>query len=384
MLIAVQVALSTLLLVSTTLFLRSLWAASQIDPGFEIHRVVTIEADTRSQQMSEAETAAYYRDALARLKGLPEVTGVSAAAVVPLSLDVIVNGLTVDRGGQEQHVKVSTNIVLPDYFRVMGIPLLRGRDLTETDRQATPRAVIVNETFARQVFPGENAIGQRVRRPGPPDKAEPWAEIVGVAADSRYMTLGEQTQPQVYWPFAPAASGMKLHVRTEGDAGGLARAIPEALRSVGGPPVSVRARPLRDVMAVALFPAQAAATVLAALGLVGWALTVAGIYGVVSYGVTRRIPELGLRLAGGAPPSNVRRLLLRDGVAVTLAGLVVGLAAAAAAAPQLATFLAGVSPHDAVSFAAVAGVFLATAVTASYGPARRGTRLSPIEALRRE
>lgn len=197
-LIAGQVAVSTVLLVATTLFVRSLWVASQIDPGFDIDHVATVEADTRSRQLKEPDVAAYYRAALARLKNLSNVTAVSGAVVVPLSMNSIVNSLLVDRGDKDQVVTVNTNWILPDYFRVMGIPLRTGREFEEADRQAKPRAAIVNETFARRLFPGRNALGQRVRRPVSAGSAEPWAEIVAVVADSRYLTLGEETRPQVF------------------------------------------------------------------------------------------------------------------------------------------------------------------------------------------
>ena len=200
-LIAGQVALSTVLLVGTTLFVRSLWVASRIHPGFDIDRVVTIEADTRSRQLNEAEAAAYYRAAIARLTSLPDVTGVSGAVVVPLSMNSIVNSVLVDRGAKDQVVTVNTNWILPDYFRVMGIPLRAGREFREQDRLVKPRSAIVNETFARLLFPGGSALGQRVRRPASTGPPEPWAEIVAVAADSRYLTLGEETRPMVYWPF---------------------------------------------------------------------------------------------------------------------------------------------------------------------------------------
>jgi ABC-type antimicrobial peptide transport system permease subunit len=137
-------------------------------------------------------------------------------------------------------------------------------------------------------------------------------------------------------------------------------------------------------MSVALFPAQAAATALASLGLVGWGLTVAGLYGLVAYSLTRRIPEIGVRIALGASSASVMRLLLRDGLVVTATGLAVGVVLAALVTPLLSMFLAGVPPHDFTSFALVAGVLAVTALAASIGPARRGARLSPVDALRNE
>ena len=198
--------------------MRSLWVASQINPGFDLDRVAIVESDTRSRQLSEAEAAAYYRTALSRLKSMPAVTAVSAAIVVPLSMNSIVTSLLVDRGGKDQPVTVNNNSILPDYFRVMGIPLRAGREFGEADRQVKPRVAIVNETFARRLFPNGSAIGQRLRRPVSSGNPEPWAEIVAVVADSRYLTLGEETRPQVYWPLEAGAGDMTIHVRTETDA----------------------------------------------------------------------------------------------------------------------------------------------------------------------
>ena len=382
-LITAQVAMSTLLLVATTLFVRSLWAASQIDPGFDVDRVVTAETDTRSRRLEPAEVDAYYRAAISRLNGLPGVSAVSGAAIVPLSMASIVNSVLIDRGNQEQSVTVNSNWILPGYFRVMGIPLRAGREFLETDRQALPRAVIVNETFARRLFPGRSALGQRVRRPVAKGTPGPWAEIVAVVSDSHYLTLGEEIQPQVYWPFAPSAANITIHVRTERDAAALARMLPETLRGIDARVVT-RVRPLRSVMAIALFPSRAAAFLLAALGLVGWALTVAGLYGLVAYTVTRRIPEIGVRMALGATPFHVMRLLLRDGLAITCAGVAAGLTLALLVTPFLSVFLAGVPPRDATSFSLVAAALVLTALAASYGPARRGMSLSPNDALRNE
>jgi hypothetical protein len=295
----------------------------------------------------------------------------------------MVSSLLVDAGSKEQIVTVNSNWILPDYFRVMGIALRAGREFREPDRQALPHAAIVNETFARRVFPGHSALGQRVRRPTSKGSPEPWAEIVAVVADSRYLTLGEDIQPQVYWPFKPDAADMTIHVRTERDPAALTRVIPGVLSDVDSR-VGTRVRPLRSVMAVALFPAQAAAFVLAALGLVGWALTVTGLYGLVAYTMTRRIPELGVRVALGATPWSVLRLLLRDGLAITVTGVASGLTIAWLVTPFLGMFLAGVSPRDLTTFGLVAAVLIVTALLASYGPARRGMSLSPTEALRNE
>lgn len=374
-----QVALSTLLLVSTMLFLRSLWNATQVQPGFDLDRVVTVELDMRSEQLTEAQVEERQRSALTRIQGMPEVTAVSGAAIVPLSMNSRVSSLEVNAGSAEPlRAKVNNNSILPEYFRVMGIPRLAGRDFAEKDRQVHATAVIVNETFARRVFPGSGALGRQVRRPRPSyEGAEPWAEIVGVVADSRYLTLGEESAPLVYWPAPAGVRDLTLHVRTDGDSATIAKQLSGTFQSA-------RVRPLRSIMAIALFPAQAAAVLLAALGIVGWALTIAGLYGVVGYSVTRRIPEIGVRVALGATPGTILRLVMREGVTIVGLGLTIGLSLAALTAPSLAMLLVGVDSHDLVSFTLPAVALLLTAAAAAYGPALRGAKVQPMQALRTE
>jgi predicted permease len=376
-----QVALSTVLLVTTMLFLRSLWNAAQVHPGFDLDRVVTVELDTRSAQLADGQVDQRQSMALTRLRGLAQVTAVSGADIIPLSMNTNVTSLEVDAGNTEPlRVKVNNNWILPEYFRVMGIPHLAGREFLEKDRQLQAAAVIVNETFARKLFPAGGALGKRVRRPrSSRETAEPWAEIVGVVADSRYLTLGEEPAPLVYWPAGPGVRNLAIHVRTEGDAARLAKQLPDVLQGT-----NARVRPLRAVMAIALFPAQAAAVLLAALGLVAWVLTVAGLYGVVAYSVTRRIPEIGVRVALGATPKAILRLVMREGVTVAAVGLVPGLGLSVAVSPALTMLLSGVNPHDLASFVVPGLVLLLTAIVAAYGPALRGANVAPTQALRAE
>ena len=284
-----QVALSTVLLVATMLFLRSLWSATQVHPGFDLDRVVTAELDMRSEQLTELEVDRRHTAVLTRIRGLAQVAAVSGADIIPLSMNSSVTSLEVDSGITEPlRTKVNNNSILPDYFRVMGIACLAGRDFVEKDRQTHAAAVIVNQTFARRLFPDGNAVGKRVRHPRPPNQAaEQWSEIVAVVADSRYLTLGEEPLPLVYWPAPPGMRSLTIHIRTEADPATMVKQLTGVFADTGA-----RVRPLRSVMAVALFPAQAAAVLLGALGLLAWALTIAGLYGVVGYSVTRRIPEM--------------------------------------------------------------------------------------------
>lgn len=383
-LIVAQVAASTVLLIGATLFVRSLQQASHVDAGFELDRVVTVELDARSGLWTGEERVSRQRAAMLALEAITGVEGVSAADIVPLSMSSRMIGMFANVDEEEQLVTVFANTVLPGYFGVMGIPLRAGREFGEADLQEASQTVIVNETFVRQVFPDGSALGRRLRRPSDEDEAPPLLEIVGVAADSRYRTLGEETRPTVYWPGGPGGGNASIvHVRTAGDAAALARLVPATLERAD-PQLSVTAKPLRDVMALALFPAKVAAALLGGLGLVGWILTVAGLYGVVSFGAARRVPEIGVRTALGATPGSILRLLLREGLLITSFGLAVGLGAAALATPLLGAFLVAVAPNDAVSFAAVGVGLLLTALAASYGPARRGAKISPTQALRSE
>lgn len=376
-----QVALSTVLLVATMLFVRSLWSATQIHPGFDLDRVATVEVDLRSELLTEAQVEERQQSILARIEDMPQVTAVSGAAIVPLTLNSMVTSLQVDAGSSEPlRARVNNNSILPEYFRVMGIARLAGRDFEEKDRRIQSTVVIVNETFAKRMFPGGSALGRQIRRPRPTyEPAEPWAQIIGVVADSRYATLGELPEPLVYWPAKPGSRDLTLHVRTAGDAASLARQLSGAFQGS-----SARVRPLRSVMAIALFPAQAAAVLLAALGLIGWVLTIAGLYGVVGYSVTRRIPEIGVRVALGATPGKILRLVMSEGITIVAIGLTLGLTVAAVAAPALAILLSGVNPHDLVSFTLPAAALLLTTIAAAYGPALRGARVQPMQALRTE
>jgi predicted permease len=377
-----QVALSTVLLVATMLFLRSLWASTQVNPGFEMDRVLTVEMNLQSTQVTAEEVDQQQRAILTRLRGLPQVSAVSAADIVPLSMNSNVTSLEVDSGSAEQpaRAKVNNNYILPDYFRVMGIRRISGRDFEEQDQGKSEKYAIVNEAFARRLFPDGTTLGKRIRRPRPEvEQQEAWAEIIGVVADSRYLTLGEDPLPLVYWPAGPSVRPLTIHVRTESDVAALTKQVRDVVD--GG---RARVQPLRSVMAIALFPAQAAAVLLASLGVIAWALTIAGLYGVVGYSVTRRIPEIGVRMALGASPGRILALVMREGLRIVAIGLAIGLAAAAAGTPVLSMLLSGVNPRDLVSFSVPAIALLLTAAAAAYGPARRGTRVAPTQALRAE
>lgn len=241
---------------------------------------------------------------------------------------------------------------------------------------------MINETLARRLWPGEDPIGKRLRLGGP---ADPEAEVIGVARDGKYATLGENARPYIYRPLLQSyASTMTLVVRTTGDPDKLSAAVREQIQSLNpNLPVS-QITTLAERIDFALFPARLAAALLGAFGLLALGLAATGIYGVIAYSVSQRTQEFGIRMALGADGADVRRLVLREGLKVVLIGVTAGLALSLAAARLIAGFLYGVGANDPLTFAGVALLLTAVALLACYLPAWRVTKVDPMIALRCE
>ena len=279
-----------------------------------------------------------------------------------------------DRPGEE----VLTNVVAPSYFAAMGIPLVRGRDFTGDDTAGRPPVVIVSEALARRYYRGD-AVGRRAWVGGLGE-----AEIVGVARDGKYRFLGEDAAPFLYVPLLTSyAPRMHLVAGGGADAPPLA-AIREAIASVDPALSADRLTPLAGIVAASLFPARMGAVLLGAFGALALALAVIGIYGVLAYSVGMRTREIGIRLALGAGRRDVVRLVVGEGMTLVAIGLAIGIVLAVAATRLLGSFLYGVSPTDAVTFAAVIAVLGGAALLASFLPARRASRVDPVVALRND
>jgi predicted permease len=261
----------------------------------------------------------------------------------------------------------------------MGIPLVRGRGIESGDREGAPPVAVVNESFARRFWPGENPIGRRFStgRGGA-------REIVGVARDSKYWSLTEEPQPHFYEPFAQVyEADMVLLVRASGEPRAILPAVLQETRALD-PELPVEANTMAEHLGYALLPQRVGAAVLGVFGLVAALLATFGLYGVMSYVVSQRTAEIGIRMALGARAHDVRMLVVRRARALTLAGLALGLLGAAAVTRLLAAFLVNVSPTDPVTLLSVVGLFAAVAVLASWYPARRAAAVDPMRALRGE
>jgi predicted permease len=382
--VTAQVALSVVLLVIAGLFIRSLNKAKSIDPGFLVDRVLTVPINLALLRYSESDGSAFYDNLLSRVTAQPGVEHASMVRFTQLGSSFAQYEVFQEGGGAETAEGTSTgfNVVGPNYFKTMGTPLLLGRDFTEADRKGAPGVVVVNATLADMLWPGQEALGKRVSIRGPKG---PFLEVVGVTRDGKYRTLGESSHPYIYQPVQQSYDPrMTLVVRTTGEPQSVTGAVRQQISALDARLPISDISTMRDRVNLSLFPSRVAAWTLAGFGLLALLLAVIGIYGMVSYSVAQRTREIGIRMALGAQEKGVMRLLLGQGLFVVTVGLVVGLALAFALTRVIAGFLYGVTGTDALTFSAVALLLGLVALSASYIPARRATKVDPLVALRYE
>jgi predicted permease len=377
-----QVTLCFVALIGSGLFLRSLGKAMQIDPGFDAERVGMMTFDVGAQGYDRPRGEQFFEELLERTRAVPGVAAAELAANVPLfaggfARTVIVEG----RDPEAENNKILTAIdpVGPDYFETMGVPILRGRAIAATDRADSPFVAVFNETAARRFWPEEEAVGKRFRFFG-----EDWLlEVVGIARDSKYNTIGEDRQAYIYLPRRQHYNQvMNLLVRTAGDPAQVAALVRNEARALDANLPITNVQPLTTVIQGSLWPARMGASLLGILGGLALALALIGIYGVMSYVVGQRKREIGIRMALGAEQGSVVGLFLRQGMVIVGVGLLVGIAAAAAFGRLIESLLYGLSGTDLTTFVLTALVFLGVAFFANLIPARRASGTDPLAALR--
>jgi predicted permease len=380
-LIAVQVALSLLLLVGASLLLSTLRNLRGVDPGFDHERVLLLTLDSAKAGFTPPRLSAYHRQVLDRVRSLPGVRGAALSVISPMSGGGIDLPLGVGAPPAETAPMVYANRVSDGYFSTLSTPVLVGREFTPQDGDAGAAAAVVNEALARRYFGSENPVGRRIHM-GRGDALE----IVGVVADSKYYSLRETDKPTVYL-FSIASSeriGLTLSVRTAGDPLTISDAIRRDVQSVAPAVPVVRVRTLASQVDRSLGTERLVAQLITAFAVLALVLASVGLYGVLGYSVARRTSEIGLRLALGATRPAVLRSVLRESWTAVGIGSLVGVPAAIALSRFLETLLYGVSPWDARVAAAAVACMLAAATAAALLPAWRASRVEPLVALRHE
>jgi putative ABC transport system permease protein len=381
MLVVGQFALAFVLLVSAALFLRSLARISNVDPGFDVKHLLTAEVNLDANSYSQRRAEQYFEAAITEINRLPGVRSVSGAAMVPLEIEHWVMSM---KAGDQWVQRVHVNSVTPTYFRTMGIPLLQGRDFQATDRAGGPAVAIVNETFARKYL-NNHAVDTQVLvpTPGTPPTFS-GVQVVGVVADSKYGTLGEESPAALYWPWSQQYSPLVLQINSHASLAGDLTAVREALTRLD-PHVPVKLQLMQERLARALLPSRVASALLGTIGSLGLLLAAVGIYGVMAYSVSRRTAEIGMRLAIGATRIQVLQMILRDAFLLVSTGMALGLAMAMLVTQMLAGVLAaGMSAIDSFSLGSVGVLLSAIALIAALIPAWRASHVDPVVALRYE
>jgi macrolide transport system ATP-binding/permease protein len=383
-LVAAQMAVTLVLLVSAGLLTRSLVAAQHVRIGFQTGGLAIISTELGMIGYDDNRAKEFFDRAVARVKQLPGVESASIAERLPFSINY--NRSTVffpDRQGPDDTgVVLDVARVDADYFETLGIPIVEGRNFITADTPQSPKVAIVNETMARKYWPNDTAIGKRFRTR---TYTGPEYTIVGVTADYKVSTVGESPTPYIHYAVSQQpSSGEEIVARTKGDAGALVTAIRRELAAMEPNIVFLDSQTMDAQVGATLLPARFGALGVGIVGLVAMALAAIGLYGVIAYAVARRTREIGIRMALGAHPGSVLALIMRHGLTVTAAGMLIGAVLALGAAKAVSRALYGVSFLDPVAWGAAIAVLLSVSALANVMPAGRAARVNPSLALRSE
>jgi putative ABC transport system permease protein len=385
--VVTQVALALVLLVGAGLLVKSFNRLQSVDPGFNSQNLLTMRVSVPSVKYdTDQKRIDFFQQALTQMRSLPGVTSVGAINTAPFT--GLYSGTTVEIAGAPklppgEELKTGVCVTDAKYFQTMQIPLQRGRLYTQQETTEMRNVVVVNETFVKKNLGGEDPIGKRLiiyMKDEPPP-----TEIIGVVADHKHLGLDLPVEPMAYWPHAELPfGGMTLMLRTNGDPGAVAPAARGVIRAIDPLQPIGQVSTMESLLSVSVARARFSAFLLMVFSIVALVMAAVGIYGVMSYTVLQRTHEIGVRMALGAQPRDVLRLVVTRGIVLAVIGVAVGLAASFGLTRLLATLLFEVTATDRTTFAVVSvGLFLIT-LLACYVPARRATKVDPLKALRYE
>jgi putative ABC transport system permease protein len=382
-LVVTEMALSLVLLIGAGLLINSLFRLAEVNPGFRPEDVLTLFIDLPSSRYPrEGQQINFFQQAIERLSVLPGVQAASIVNLLPTAGSSSTDGFAVEGDMPLFQAKASAEIHMtsPQYLDVMGIPLLQGRFISERDNETSPPVMVVNQTLARRFFGNQSPLGTRIQL------GKTWRTVIGIVSDVKHRGIAAENSPEIYVPYQQyqGFSRMVLAVRTQTDPPAMVAAVKQSIRTVDKDLAFTHVRTMASILSGSTATNRLMMGLMSFFAVVAMLLAVMGIYGVVSYSVSLRTREIGIRMALGAHQRDVLRMVIRDGMVLTVIGMIIGLLGAFALTRFMSSLLYNLSTTDPLTFAGVSLLLAGVAVLACYVPALRAARVDPIVALRHE
>ena len=388
-LVVAELAIAVVLLVGAGLLIQSLWRLQHVNPGLQPENILTFNLSLPDVRYPSEKQVRFYRDLIVRMRSLPGVQSASAVMPLPLSGDRFSISFQIEGRPVAPKDEPSADLFIAEtnYFRTMGIPIIKGRDFEDRDQHTSTPVIIITEQFARQYFPGENPVGKRIH-PGIStwdNEDSTMREIIGVAGDVRNRALNTEPKPAYYMPQSQLPFTQLIAVvKSTNDPRALTGSLTREVRAMDPELPVFSVKTMEEYISSSVAAPRFNTTLLSIFAAVALVLTIIGLYGVMSYSVAQRTNEIGIRMALGAQTRDVLGLIVKDGMKLVLLGLVLGISGALGLTRLLSTLLFGVTTRDPVTFVAIAALLSFVAILACYIPAWRATRVDPLEALRCE
>jgi putative ABC transport system permease protein len=382
-LVVSEIALAVVLLIGSGLMLKSFLRLTDVNPGFKSDNLLTMSVGlTFVRYQDPVKQVAFFDQVLQRIRSLPGVVTAGACTSLPPNNIQQGEGFAIEGKPNDNSSQPPSAIYMPatpGFLEALGVPIVRGRNVADSDNAQAPGVVVINQTLASRFFPGEEPVGRRMTIGGVP------RTIIGIAGDAKYEGLSMEAGPQVYVPYAQSPfPGMRIVVRTTTDPTSVMSAVRAQIQSVDSEEGPTRVATMNELLSASVAQPRFNTFLIGLFAALAFVLAAIGIYGVISYDVSQRTSEIGIRMALGAERRDILKLILRQGAVLTLAGLVLGIAGAFALTRFLSGLLFEVRPTDPATYVVVSILLTAVAIAACLIPSRRATKVDPLEALRYE